>query len=244
VRIPRKHILVPGSVFHKIWRCHNREFLLRQHSEKHAYLKTIHDDYLNKCSRDDFVIYGYNVMSNHGHEASEILNNLKAYSDHMRRANGFFGLMYNKRHDRLGKLAHGRPKTLQVENDEQLKDLMFYIDCNPVRAGIIKRPTDIRWKEFSSCRFYCFGKKNSYDDMLTIPNWYIKLGKTIRARQKKYRSKLDKYLVKYGMKRDPTKSSGHFIGGELWKDEMRKQLSAVLKKKKEDQSGTDPPESG
>ena len=96
----------------------------------------------------------------------------------------------------------------------------------------------------SSCRFYCFGQKNSYDDMLTIPNWYIKLGKTARARQKKYRSKLDKYLVKYGMKRDPKMGSGHFIGGDLWKDEMRKQLATLLKKKKEDQSSTDPPDTG
>ena len=243
MRVPRGNILAPGNTFHKIWRCHDRQYLLQNHSEKHAYLKSVHDDYQKKCSRDDFVIYSYNMMSNHGHESSEIIDNLKAFSDHMRRSHGIFGLMYNRRHDRIGKVAHGRPKTLRVQDDEQMKTLMFYIDCNPVRAGIIKNPTDIRWKDFSSCRFYCFGEKNSYSDMLTLPKWYKKLGKTARQRQRKYRSMLDKYLVKKGMKRDPTMSSGHFIGGELWVSEMRKKLSAALKKKSKKPSGSDPPDS-
>jgi hypothetical protein len=55
---------------------------------------------------------------------------------------------------------------------------------------------------------------------------------------------LDKYLVKYGMKRDPTMSRGHFIGGELWVGEMRKQRYAAMKKKSNKPSGTDPPDPG
>ena len=243
MRVPRKKILAPGDAFHKIWRCHDRQFLLQDHSEKHAFLKSLHDDYIKKCSRDDFVIYSYNIMSNHAHESDEIVGDLKAFSDHMRRAHGIFGLLFNKRHKRIGKVAHGRPKTPRVQNDERLMRLMFYIDCNPVRAGIIKNPTDIRWKDFSSCRYFCFGEKNSYSDMLTPPKWYIKLGKTAAARRRKYRSMLDRYLVDNGMKRDPKMSSGHFIGGELWLIEMRKKLSAALKKKSTKPSGSDPPNS-
>lgn len=240
MRVPRKYILVPGAAFHKIWRCHDREFLLRSHAEKHAYLKCIHDDYLKRCSRDDFVIYGYNVMSNHCHESDEIRGDVRVFSEHMRRSHGRFGMGFNQRHGRLGKVAHDRPKTLQLENDEQLKNLMFYIDCNPVRAGLTKRPGDIRWKEFSSCRFYSYGEKNSYHKMLTIPEWYRKLAPTARKRQSKYRSMLDRYLVRYGLKRDPKMSSGIFIGGELWVEEMRRQLAKHLKN--EESTGPDPPE--
>jgi REP element-mobilizing transposase RayT len=243
MRVPRNEILAKGNTFHKIWRCHDRQWLLQSHGEKHAFLKSIYDDYKNNCSRDDFVIYGYTMMSNHGHEANGITGKVKSFSDHMRRAHGFFGQMYNKRHDRLGKVAHGRPKTLRVQDDDRLKELMFYIDCNPVRAKIIKHPTDIRWKEFSSCRFYCYGERNSYSEMLTVPEWYKKLGKNSKQRQRKYRSMLDKYLVKKGMKRDPKMSWGHFIGGELWVNEERKRLSAALKKKSKDSSGSDPPDS-
>ncbi len=230
MRVPRGNVLTSGNAFHKIWRCHNREFLLQDHGEKHAYLRCIHDDYQKKCTKDDFVIFSYALMSNHCHEASQLKNSLTAFSGHMRRAHGLFGLRFNKRHQRLGKVAHDRPKTLKLEGDEDLMTLMFYIDCNPVRAGINAEPTDIRWKDFSSCRFYCFGEKNRYSNMLTLPNWYLGLGKTARQRQRKYRSLLDQYLVQEGLKRNPKMSRGHFIGGQLWTDGMKKKLAVILKK--------------
>jgi putative transposase len=237
MRVARKNIIGTGSVFHKIWRCHNREFLLKDHNEKHAYLRSILNDYTKKSLEDDFVVHGYNIMSNHVHEAGKITGELSAFSDHMRRAHGIFGLHFNKRHKRIGKVAHSRPKTLRVENDEELMLLMFYIDCNPVRAGIIKHPSDIHWKDFSSCRYYSFGERNKYSEMIKVPEWYMKLGKTARQRQRKYRSLLDRYLIEYGLKRDPCKTFGHFIGGELWVMEMRKLLSVLPKKK-----STDPPD--
>ena len=242
MRVPRKHLLEKGSPFHKIWRCHNREFLLQSHAEKHAYLKSIHDDYKKKCSTDDFVIYSYNVMSNHVHESDEIRSDdSRPFSEHMRRAHGRFGLSFNRRHNRLGKVAHDRPKTLQVQDCDRLKNLMFYIDCNPVRAGLISHPADILWKEFSSCRYYCYGEKNSYSDMLSEPDWYLELGPTARARQRRYRSMLDKHLVRLGLKRDPKMGSGFFIGGQLWVEAMRKKLAKVLKNKRP--AGSDPPDS-
>jgi putative transposase len=180
-------------------------------------------------------------MANHAHEASEIRGDSKAFSEHMRRAHGRFGLGFNKRHRRLGKVAHDRPKTLALQDDDRLKNLMFYIDCNPVRAGIISHPTDIRWKEFSSCRFYCYGEHNSYTDMLTLPDWYLELGDTAEKRQRRYRSMLDKYLIELGMKRDPKNASGLFIGGQLWMLQMRKNLARMLRSRKA--SGSDPPDS-
>lgn len=215
---------------------------MQSHAEKHAYLKSIHDDYMKRCSKDDFEIYAYSVMSTHAHEVNKLKKAIRAFSEHMRRAHGKFGLRFNKRHNRLGKVAHDRPKTLQVQDDDRLKNLMFYIDCNPVRAGIISHPTDIRFKEFSSCRFYCYGEKNSYTDMLTMPEWYKKLGNTARKRQHKYRSMLDKYLVERGLKRDPKMGSGYSIGGELWVEEMRKRIWRLIEEKK--RTGSDPPDTG
>jgi len=238
MRLPRKLIVGPGSSIHKIWRCHNREFLLQSHRDKRAYLQAIHDDFLQRCSQDDFAIQSYCIMSNHAHEKDKIKQDLASFSRHMQRAHGLFGLHYNKRHRRLGKIAHDRPKTLLIENDEEDMRCTFYIDCNPVRAGIIKHPTDVLWKDLSSCRYYAYGKKNQYDDMIEFPQWYQRLGKTARQRQRKYRSLLDKYLVEEGLKRNPKMSRGYYLGGELWKMEMRKKLGEKLKKK----ASTGPPE--
>ena len=41
MRIPRRYAAPPHSTVHKIWRCHNREFLLEKHSEKRAYLEAL-----------------------------------------------------------------------------------------------------------------------------------------------------------------------------------------------------------
>lgn len=235
MRIPRRLYLGPGCSIHKIWRCHNREFLLQSSSEKLAYLKAIHDDFTRRCSSDDFSIQAYCIMANHVHEKETIKSSLPSFSRHMQRAHGSFGLHFNRRHKRLGKVAHDRPKTLRIENDQQDMRCTFYIDCNPVRAGLIKHPTDVRWKDFSSCRFYAFGTRNRFSDMIELPQWYLQLGKTPKQRQRRYRSLLDKYMVEQGLKRDPAMSRGLFLGGELWLLGMRRILSTFRKQ------GTDPP---
>jgi putative transposase len=233
MRIPRRHILGPDSTFHKIWRCHNREFLLQDHVDKLAYLEAIHDDFIERCKREDFAIHAFCLMSNHVHEKNSIRMDLEAFSRHMQRAHGRFGLRYNKRHGRLGKVAYDRPKTIRIQDDDEDMRCTFYIDCNPVRAGLTKHPTDLLWNEFSSCRFYALGKRNRFADMIDFPDWYMRLGKNWRQRQSKYRSLLDRYLVQEGLKRDPRMTRGYFLGGEPWVLEMGKVLRGLLRQKSE-----------
>jgi putative transposase len=148
----------------------------------------------------------------------------------MRRAHGRFGLRYNKRHDRLGKVAHDRPKTIRIQDERAESRVMLYLDCNPVRAGVVKKPTDIRLKNTSSCRYYAYGESSKFSDMLTPPEWYLKLGATPAQRQHKYRALLDKYLIENGLKRDPTISTGYFLGESQWVDEMRELLKTKTQK--------------
>jgi len=228
MRVPRKYVLGSNTAFHKIWRAHNREFLMQSHEEKRSYLHFVKDDYLQEGHKSGLVFYAYCVMSNHVHETGKIGPELEPFSNHMRRAHGRFGLSYNKRHDRLGPVAHDRPKTKQIQDDEALMRCMFYSDCNPVRAGLIKNPTDVRWKGLSSCRYYARGEKNEFTAVLTLPDWYLRLGKNDKQRQHKYCSLLNKYLEDAGLKRDPKMSRGYFLGGELWISEMSSQLRKLF----------------
>jgi putative transposase len=52
---------------------------------------------------------------------------------------------YNKRHERRGFFWGDRFKSLIVENGDTLINCLAYIDLNPVRAGLVKRPEDYRW---------------------------------------------------------------------------------------------------
>jgi len=55
-------------------------------------------------------------------------------------------LYMNKKLDRTGTLWEGRFKSLLVEGRElSLMTVAAYIDLNPVRAGLVKKPEDYRW---------------------------------------------------------------------------------------------------
>jgi hypothetical protein len=52
---------------------------------------------------------------------------------------------YNKRHHHRGTLWGELFKSVIVENGETLINCLAYIDLNPIRAAIAKRPEDYRW---------------------------------------------------------------------------------------------------
>ena len=56
-----------------------------------------------------------------------------------------FSRYYNRKYDRRGYLWGDRFKSVIVEDGEALLNLLAYVDLNPVRAGIVKRPEDYRW---------------------------------------------------------------------------------------------------
>ncbi len=56
-----------------------------------------------------------------------------------------FSRYFNKKYNRRGTLWGERFKSVLVENGETLVNCLAYIDLNPLRAGLVKRPEDYRW---------------------------------------------------------------------------------------------------
>ena len=56
-----------------------------------------------------------------------------------------FSRFYNRRHRRKGFFWSERFKSVIVDNGETLINCLAYIDLNPVRAGIVKKPEEYRW---------------------------------------------------------------------------------------------------
>lgn len=56
-----------------------------------------------------------------------------------------FTRYYNKKYNRQGYFWGGRFKSLIVQDGRTLVNLLAYVDLNPIRAGIVKRPEDYRW---------------------------------------------------------------------------------------------------
>lgn len=75
----------------------------------------------------------------------------------MRHINGVYTQRFNSRHRSEGQLFKGRYKSILVNGDEYLLQLVRYIHRNPVKAGFVKQPADYLW---SSHRAYLsFAKK-------------------------------------------------------------------------------------
>jgi putative transposase len=72
---------------------------------------------------------------------------------------------------------------------------MFYIEMNPVRAGLVARPEEYRWSSFGANAL-------GYADALVTPHpFYYALGRTPAERQAAYRA-----LFQGGVLRQPVAS--------------------------------------
>ena len=70
---------------------------------------------------------------------------LVSVSDFVRELKQSFSKWYNKRNNRDGYFWSQRYKSVAVPLDEPQLVCSAYIDLNPVRAGIVKKPEDYRW---------------------------------------------------------------------------------------------------
>lgn len=83
------------------------------------------------------------LMSNHYHILLQTpLGNLSRI---MRHVNGVYTQRYNRRQKVDGQLFRGRYKSVLVEEDSHLVELLRYIHRNPVRAHICKSVGDYPW---------------------------------------------------------------------------------------------------
>src|SRR6056297_1189667 len=99
----------------------------------------------------------YCLMPNHYHLLAQTPHaNL---SRSMRHVNGVYTQRYNRRHGCDGQLFRGRYKSIVVEEDSYLLQLVRYIHKNPVKAGLAKTPGDYSW---SSHKAYVSGAKQWY----------------------------------------------------------------------------------
>jgi len=66
-------------------------------------------------------------------------------SEYVKEIKQGFSRFYNRRHGRKGFFWSDRFKSVIVDEGETLINCLAYIDLNPVRAGMVKKPEEYRW---------------------------------------------------------------------------------------------------
>jgi len=61
----------------------------------------------------------------------------------MRRLLTGYAVRFNRRHRRWGHLFQNRYKSILVEEDSYLLELVRYVHLNPLRAGVVNRLEDL-----------------------------------------------------------------------------------------------------
>lgn len=100
----------------------------------------------------------------------------------MKNVEGAIVRWFNRKYDRRGSLFGERFASTILETDSDVLNCMFYVDLNPVRAGLVDRPED--WKGGTTWR------RIEGKDEGMVPLTELMPGKTIEECRKEYKLKL------------------------------------------------------
>lgn len=132
----------PGGIFHLVSRFARDEWWLERDGARQGYL-----DLLERTSRStDVAVLAYCLMSNHIHlVVVQGQASLERFTKCVH--TGFAGWVHRSQSRRkaLGPVFAGRPRSLLVEQDSYLLELVRYVHNNPVRAGLVRYARNSTW---------------------------------------------------------------------------------------------------
>ena len=174
-RLPRFDL--PGQPQHVIQRGNNREPVFGHDDDYTVYLDALAD----ACGRFGCAVHAYVLMTNHVHllltpQAGDGIGRV------MQSVGRRYVQYFNTAYRRTGTLWEGRYRAAPIDSERYLLTCMRYIELNPVRAGMARRPADYPWSSHA-------GNALDRDDPVLTPHEvYTRLGATPEDRRRAYRA--------------------------------------------------------
>jgi len=149
----RPRLFLPNQPQHVVVRGHNRDPVLARHEDFRFLYRCVRD----AAQRYGLAIHAWVFMHNHLHLLATPVD-----EDSLPRTMQSLGRRYaqyfNRTYHRSGALWEGRYKASMVDTDGYLLACYRYIELNPLRAGIARRPEDY---PYSSYHANALGKVDS-----------------------------------------------------------------------------------
>ena len=160
------------ALHHVTMRCNNKEFLF-----EHSSFVMLMDLLAEACAKFEVPLHDYCLMTNHVHlhfqvPADDVL------SDFMHWLENVFAKRFNRLRGRKGHLWEDRFHSTIIEPGCSLR-CMAYIDLNPVRAGMVRTPSEYPWSGHAAI-------KAQDQTLISLSPDYLSLAANKAARYKAY----------------------------------------------------------
>lgn len=129
----------PGAWYHVMNRGRRRENIFLSPADYQTFIKVLQET----TDGWNLKISAYCLMSNHYHLLVHTPDG--NISRCMRHINGVYTQRFNRQHKKDGQLFRGRYKSVLVDADSHLLEVLRYIHRNPLRAGLATKLDDFAW---------------------------------------------------------------------------------------------------
>jgi putative transposase len=140
----RARTYIPGLPYHIVQRGNNREACFIEPENYQFYLMLWEE----LAARYGVAVHAYCLMTNHVHFLVTPSSDT-AISNTMKVAGSRYAQHINATYGRTGTMWEGRHRASLVQSDRYLLSCMRYIELNPVRAAMVRRPEEYRWSSYA-----------------------------------------------------------------------------------------------
>lgn len=138
-------VVVPNYPHHVVQRGHNRQVIFAESADVEYYLETRAEFKAEYAVQ----VYGFCLMTNHVHLVLQPGERVAGLGQLMKRLAGRQTRYMNRQEQRSGTLWESRYKSSPIQTEAYLPGCLRYVELNPVRARMVRRPEDYRWSSYA-----------------------------------------------------------------------------------------------
>ena len=139
----RPRLFIPNQPQHVVVRGHNRDPILARPDD----FRFLYQCLRTASEKNALAIHAWVFMHNHIH-LLVTPSDQQALPKTMQSVGRRYAQYFNRSYHRSGSLWEGRYKSSLVDSESNLLSCYRYIEFNPVRAGIVRKPEDYAYSSY------------------------------------------------------------------------------------------------
>lgn len=139
----KRRFTIPHASYHVMVRGNNKMPIFKDNNDRAAFLEILR----NNKEKFHFKLFHYALMENHVHLILHFENG-PDLSAAMKRINIMYVQHYRRKYRGIGHFFQDRFKSFAIQDCPYMMECGRYVELNPVRSGIVKRPEEAVWTSY------------------------------------------------------------------------------------------------